>query len=72
MGSRVHANECGGIFSLALCSLATDIVADRLELAKKLGADVIINCKTEDLKERGENCRVQCNVSIPTISCWFV
>jgi len=26
----------------------------RLELAKKVGADITINCKTENLKERGK------------------
>lgn len=35
------------------CSMATDIVSERLDLAKKLGADVIINCKSENLRERG-------------------
>jgi len=34
-------------------SLATDIVEARLELAKKVGADVTINCKTENLKDAG-------------------
>ncbi len=35
-------------------SLATDIVPERLELAKKLGADVTINGKTENLRDRGQ------------------
>ena len=34
-------------------SLAADIVERRLESARLMGADVIINCKTEDLKTRG-------------------
>ena len=37
------------------CSMATDIVPERLELARELGADVIINCKNEKLKDRGQN-----------------
>jgi threonine dehydrogenase-like Zn-dependent dehydrogenase len=35
-------------------SMATDIVPKRLELAKKLGADVTIDCRTENLKDRGQ------------------
>ena len=32
-----------------------DIVDSRLETAKKMGADVTINCSNEDLKERGKS-----------------
>ena len=35
------------------CSLAADIVVGRLESAKAVGADVVINCKEENLKDRG-------------------
>ena len=35
------------------CRLAADIVAGRLESAKLVGADVIINCKEENLKDKG-------------------
>ena len=38
---------------LFLYSLATDIVDNRLEMAKKMGADVTINCKTQNLREAG-------------------
>ena len=36
--------------------LATDIVQGRLEMAQKMGADVLINGKVEDLKSRGWYC----------------
>ena len=35
------------------CRLAADIVPGRLESAKLVGADVTINCKEENLKDRG-------------------
>lgn len=35
------------------CRLAADIVESRLERAQKMGADVVINCSKENLKERG-------------------
>jgi hypothetical protein len=35
------------------CRLAADIVPGRLESAKLVGADITINCKEENLKERG-------------------
>ena len=34
--------------------MVADIVDSRLETAKKMGADVTINCGNEDLKERGK------------------
>ena len=34
-------------------SLAVDVFDDKLETAKRFGADVIINGKTENLKEAG-------------------
>ena len=34
--------------------LATDIIESRLEAAKLVGADVVINGLKENLKERGE------------------
>ena len=38
---------------LSLYSIATDIVEDRLQKAKQIGADVVINGKTENLKDTG-------------------
>ena len=35
------------------CRFAADIVTGRLESAKMVGADVTINCKEENLKDRG-------------------
>lgn len=52
---------CGpiGLYAVALCKyfgankiIATDVVECRLELAKSLGADVLVDGKREDLKER--------------------
>ena len=40
------------LHTIAHCSLAADIVAERLEVAKMVGADIVINCKEENLKER--------------------
>ena len=37
----------------SLVSIATDIMADRLHKAKLMGADVIVDGKTENLKEAG-------------------
>ena len=34
-------------------SLACDVFDNKLEVAKKVGADVVINTKTEDLKTAG-------------------
>ena len=42
------------LISYSLSRYAADIVEKRLESAKLIGADVIINCKTEDLKERSK------------------
>lgn len=41
------------VMSFTTCSIGADIVEGRLESAKLVGADVTINCKTENLKERG-------------------
>ena len=41
--------ECLSIY----CRLAADIVPGRLESAKLVGADVTINCKEENLKDKG-------------------
>ena len=41
--------------SPVLSSLATDIVDEKLELAKKFGADVLINGLKEDLKTAGRS-----------------
>ena len=41
--------------------IAADIVAGRLESAKFVGADVVINCKEENLKERGETTETRNN-----------
>ena len=50
--------DCYKLFPLVVvrgtCRLAADIVPGRLESAKLVGADVVINCKEENLKERGE------------------
>lgn len=35
-------------------SYAADIVEGRLQSAKLIGADVVINCKTENLRDRSE------------------
>ena len=43
--------EC--IIKLLYCRLAADIVPGRLESAKLVGADVTINCKEENLRDRG-------------------
>lgn len=48
--SHQHGYHLNSVF---FHSLATDIVEARLELAKKVGADVTINCKTENLKDAG-------------------
>lgn len=37
----------------SVVSIATDIMADRLHKAKLMGADVIVDGKTENLKEAG-------------------
>lgn len=37
----------------SLVSIATDIMADRLHKAKLMGADVIVDGKTENLKDAG-------------------
>jgi len=37
----------------SLFSLAIDIVEERLQKAKQLGADVVVNGKTENLKDTG-------------------
>lgn len=34
-------------------SIATDIVEERLHKAKQMGADVVVNGKTENLKDSG-------------------
>ena len=34
-------------------SIATDIVEERLQKAKQMGADVVVDGKKEDLKETG-------------------
>ena len=36
-----------------LLSIAIDIVEERLQKAKQLGADVVVNGKTENLKDTG-------------------
>ena len=41
-------------FYLIMYSLACDVVDSRLEVAKQLGADVVINCQKENLKEASE------------------
>lgn len=38
----------------SIASIAADIVEGRLEVAKQLGADVVINCKTQNLRDEGE------------------
>ena len=44
-------------FSLAMYvlgfSIAADIVESRLQSALLVGADVIVNCKTQNLKDKG-------------------
>ena len=35
-------------------SIVTDIVEQKLELAKKLGADILVNGKHQDLAEIGK------------------
>ena len=53
-------------------SLAADIEEGRLESAKLLGADVTINCKTEDLKTRGMWCDRICeNPALSAFLCEF-
>ena len=34
--------------------IAADIVENRLKSALLMGADVVINCKTQNLKDRGK------------------
>jgi hypothetical protein len=46
--------EHTSITCLILYRYAADIVEKRLESAKLIGADVIINCQTEDLRETSE------------------
>ena len=43
------------IFGSTFSSLAADIVEGRLEAARKVGADVVINCSKENLKEAGNH-----------------
>ena len=43
------------IFGSTFSSLAADIVEGRLEAAGKVGADVVINCSKENLKEAGKH-----------------
>lgn len=50
--SACYGNVCV-LYTFLHCSLAADIVESRLEMAQKAGANVIINCKKENLKERG-------------------
>ena len=38
---------------LSFFSIATDIVEQRLQKAKQMGADVVVNGKTENLKDIG-------------------
>ena len=38
---------------MSVCSIVTDIVEQKLELAKKLGADILVNGKHQNLKEVG-------------------
>ena len=40
-----------GLFTLI--SIATDIVQERLQKAKQIGADVVVDGKTENLKDTG-------------------
>ena len=42
------------LFALfTLFSIATDIVEERLQKAKQIGADVVVDGKTENLKDTG-------------------
>ena len=42
-------------FVCFLSSIACDIFDDKLILAKKVGADVVVNTKTQDLKKLGNS-----------------
>lgn len=69
---------CGpiGLYAIAHCKhvgakqvIASDILPNRLELAKQMGADIVINGKTENLKEKvmdvtkgdGMGCLLECS-----------
>lgn len=41
------------VLSSHLFSIATDIVEERLKKAKQMGADVVVNGKTDNLKDTG-------------------
>ena len=36
-----------------VCSIVTDVIDGKLEMAKKMGADVVINSKNNDLRTAG-------------------
>jgi len=36
-----------------ICSIASDVVPDRLAIARKMGADVVVDTRTESLKNAG-------------------
>jgi len=42
------------MYHLFLYRIAADIVENRLKSALLMGADVVINCKTQNLKEKGK------------------
>ena len=47
-------------FSYLYSRLACDVIENKLEAAKQVGADVVINCKTQNLREEG-NAHTQCH-----------
>jgi hypothetical protein len=55
--NRAVIKGIANIYMYMYCRLAADIVPGRLESAKLVGADITINCKEENLKDRGSYSR---------------
>ncbi|XP_022780397.1 uncharacterized protein LOC111321701 isoform X1 [Stylophora pistillata] len=87
-GDTVLIQGCGpiGLISagIAKCMgavkiIATDIVEERLQKAKQMGADVLVNGKTENLKDivmretsgDGIGCLVECSGAAPLVNSCF-
>ncbi|KAM7430023.1 hypothetical protein ABFA07_019211 [Porites harrisoni] len=87
-GDAILVQGCGpiGLLAIAIAKcmgaikiIATDIMADRLHKAKLMGADVIVDGKTENLKEAvfretsgdGIGCLLECSGAAPLVNNCF-